>query len=159
VLLNQNRTPSPAKQSSTKALIITTKHISRKNHSLTIEMYPRTSAFLLALFALHASTVSVPTTSSAYYTDIDPSSHDSFPTRGLEGLEISYLNDDSALQKRTWPLWGHSGGKGCSGSGSGSGNGSGSAGAGAGAGGSGKGASSDTHIISNELQCLEEERA
>jgi hypothetical protein len=124
-------------------------------------MYPGTSAFLLALFALHASTVAVPTTSSAYYIDIDPSSHDSFPTRGLEGLEISYLNDDLALQKRTWPLWGHSGGKGCSGSDSGSGSAEAGAGvgAGAGAGGSGKGAFSDTHIIFNELQCLEEERA
>jgi hypothetical protein len=120
-------------------------------------MYPGTSALLLSLFALYASTVAVPTISSANHTDIDPSSHDSFPAQELQGLEISYLNGNPALQKRTWPLWGHSGGKGCSSSGSGSG--SAGAGAGAGAGGSGKGASSEIHIISNRLQCLEEERA
>jgi hypothetical protein len=102
-------------------------------------MYLRTSAFVVTLLGLNAFTVAVPTKASANFTNIDPSSHNSFPAQDLEDLHISYINDDSSLQKRIWPLWGHHSGGGCSSNGNGSGSGSGSAGAGAGTGSGGPG--------------------
>ena len=78
---------------------------SRKSHSLTTELYPRLLALVFALSTLHASTVAVPTTSSAYYTDIEASSHDNFPQLELQSLE--YLTSTTTQRyKREFDCYG-----------------------------------------------------